>query len=113
VLAGGLDPSKVIVSVGALSIPDVVELSVHAMDRRVAGVLLMPPCVYRSGITDDGAFRFYAAVIDQASRTEMRLYLYHFPEICGVPLTPTVVRRLDERYPGTIAGTASTGGQYV
>ncbi len=111
VISDGLDPGRIFVSVGALAIPDIVRLSCHALDQNVAGVLLMPPCVYRSGITDDGAFRFYAAVIDQASRTEMRLYLYHFPEICGVPLTPTVVRRLDERYPGTIAGVKDSGGE--
>ena len=51
------------------------------------GVLLMPPCVYRGGITDDGAFRFYASVIDAIARPDLRLYLYHFPDICGVPIT--------------------------
>ena len=27
-----------------------------------------------------------------------------------MPITPTVVRRLDERYPGTIAGVKDSGG---
>jgi 4-hydroxy-tetrahydrodipicolinate synthase len=70
----------------------------------------MPPCVYRGGITDDGAFRFYASVIDAIGRPDPRLYLYHFPDICGVPVTPNVVRRLDERYPGIIAGIKDSGG---
>ena len=49
----------------------------------------MPPCVYRGGITEDGTFRFYATVIDRIARADLRLCLYHFPDICGVPLTPT------------------------
>jgi 4-hydroxy-tetrahydrodipicolinate synthase len=110
VIAGGLDPSKVIVSVGALSIPDVVELSAHAMDQRIDGVLLMPPCVYRGGITEDGTFRFFASVIERIARPELRLYLYHFPDISGVPITPNVIRRLDERYPGQIAGVKDSSG---
>jgi 4-hydroxy-tetrahydrodipicolinate synthase len=110
VIAGGLDPRRIIVSVGALSIPDVVALSLHALDQKVDGLLLMPPCVYRGGITEDGAFRFYAGVIDALARPDLRLYLYHFPDICGVPITPNVVRRLDERYPGNIAGIKDSGG---
>ncbi len=110
VTAGGLDPSRIIVSVGALSIPDIVALSTHALDQHVAGLLLMPPCVYRGGITEDGTFRFYATVIDRIARPDLRLYLYHFPDISGVPITPNVVRRLDERYPGQIAGVKDSSG---
>ncbi|MBM3648352.1 MAG: dihydrodipicolinate synthase family protein [Alphaproteobacteria bacterium] len=110
VIAAGIPADRIIVSVGALSIPDVVALARHAIDQKVNGVLLMPPCLYRGGITDDGAFRFYASVIDAIARPDLRLYLYHFPDICGVPVTPNVVRRLDERYPGQIAGIKDSGG---
>jgi len=110
VIAAGIPAGRIIVSVGALAIPDVVALARHAIDQKIDGVLLMPPCVYRGGITGDGAFRFYASVIDAVARPELRLYLYHFPDICGVPITPDVVRRLDERYPGIIAGIKDSGG---
>jgi 4-hydroxy-tetrahydrodipicolinate synthase len=110
VIAAGVPPECIIVSVGALSIPDIVTLSRHAIDHKVDGLLLMPPCVYRGGITDDGAFRFYASVIDAIARPDLHLYLYHFPDICGVPVTPKVIRRLDERYPGIIAGIKDSGG---
>src|SRR5215475_2705041 len=53
-IADGIEPERVIVSVGALAIADVVRLARDATDRGVAGVLLMPPCVYRSGITEQG-----------------------------------------------------------
>ena len=109
-VSGGLDAGRVIVSVGALSIPDIVELSVHALDQKVAGLLLMPPCVYRGGITEDGTFRFFANVIERIARPDLRLYLYHFPDISGVPVTHNVVRRLDQRYPGRIAGVKDSSG---
>ncbi len=112
VIAGDLPANRIIVSVGALSIPDIVALSRHALDQKVDGLLLMPPCVYRGGITDDGAFRFYTAVIDAIGRRDLRIYLYHFPDICGVPITPNVIRRLDERYPGNIAGVKDSGGDF-
>lgn len=109
-IEGGVDPACVIVSVSALAIPDIVRLTIHALDCKVHGVLLMPPCVFRGGITEDGTFRFYTSVIDRVARTDLRLYLYHFPDISGVPITPQVVRRLDERYPGLIAGVKDSGG---
>jgi 4-hydroxy-tetrahydrodipicolinate synthase len=110
VIAAGIPRNRIIVSVGALSIPDVVALARHAIEHKVDGALLMPPCVYRGGITDDGAFCFYASVVDAIARPNLRLYLYHFPDICGVPVTPNVVRRLDERYPGNIVGIKDSGG---
>lgn len=110
VLAAGIDPRRLIVSVGALSIPDVVRLTQQATDHGVHGVLLMPPCVYRSGITQDGTFDFFKVVIERVARSALRLYLYHFPDISGVPITPQVIRRLDERYSGMIAGVKDSGG---
>ena len=109
-LAAGIAPARLIVSVGALALPDVVALAAHATAQGVAGVLLMPPCMYRGGIGEDGTFRFYATVIDRVGRDDLRLHLYHFPDISGIALTPRVIRRLSERYPRIIAGVKDSGG---
>ncbi|MGE0119284.1 MAG: dihydrodipicolinate synthase family protein [Dongiaceae bacterium] len=109
VIAGGLDAARLIVSAGALTLPDMATLASHAAAQGAA-VLLMPPCLYRSGIGEDGTFRFYATVIDRIGRDDLRLYLYHFPEICGVPILPRVIRRLSERYPRIVAGVKDSGG---
>jgi 4-hydroxy-tetrahydrodipicolinate synthase len=109
-LGAGIAPERLIVSAGAMSIPDSVRLARHATERGVHGVLLMPHAISRGGITEEGCFRFFAAVIERIARPDLRLYLYHFPEICGVPVTPGVIRRLDERYPGQIAGVKDSGG---
>lgn len=110
VIAGGIPANRLVISIGALSIPDVVALASHATAQGVHGVLLMPPCVYRGGITEEATFRYFATVVDRVARSDLRLYLYHFPDICGVPITPQVVRRLDERYPGMIAGVKDSSG---
>jgi 4-hydroxy-tetrahydrodipicolinate synthase len=109
-VAGGIAPSRLIVSAGALTLPDMTALAVHAAQQGVAGVLLMPPALYRSGIGEDGTFRFYATVIDRVARDDLRLYLYHFPDICGVPITPRVIRRLSDRYGPIVAGVKDSGG---
>jgi 4-hydroxy-tetrahydrodipicolinate synthase len=109
-LAAGIAPSRLIVSAGALAVPDVVALATHATARGVAGVLLMPPCLFRTGIGEDGIFRYYATIIDRVGRDDLRLNLYHFPDISGVAVTPGVIHRLSERYPRTIAGVKDSGG---
>lgn len=112
VIAGGLDPQRLIVSAGALTLPDMTALAAHATELGVAGVLLMPPCMYRGGIGDDGTFRFYATVIDRVASEALRLYLYHFPDISGVPVTTRVIRRLSEKYGPVIAGVKDSGGDF-
>ena len=111
-LAGGIDPGRIVVSITALALPDVVTLAHHALDRDVAGLLLMPPCIFRSGVTEEGTFRFFSAAVEAIGRADPRLYLYHFPDICGAPVTAPVIRRLEERYPGRIAGVKDSGGDF-
>lgn len=110
VLKSDIAPRRLVVSATALSIGETVDLARHAMDADVDSILLMPPCMFRSNITAEGTFRFYASVIDRISRDDLRLCLYHFPDICGVPLTPPIVRRLDEAFPGIITGIKDSGG---
>ena len=110
VVAAGLPPDRLLVAPGALSIRDTVELSRHAVGLGVAGCLLMPPCFYRGGLTEDGAFRWFATVVDRVGSERLRLVLYHFPDISGVPVTPVTVRRLVERYGPLIAGIKDSGG---
>jgi 4-hydroxy-tetrahydrodipicolinate synthase len=112
-LSAGIAPQRLIVSVGALALPDVVALAAHATAQGVAGVLLMPPCLFRNGIGEDGIVRFYATVIDRVARDDLRLHLYHFPEISGIAITPAVIARLSERYPRIIAGLKDSGGDFA
>lgn len=109
-LADGLDPARVIVSAGALTLEDMASLAGHATAEGVAGVLLMPPPFYRTGIDEDGLFAFYSAVIERTRRADLHLYLYNFPSICGTAITPSLAIRLGERFPGTVAGVKDSGG---
>ena len=109
-VAAGLPPDRLVVATGALSLADVVELSRHAVAVGVAACLLMPPCFYRGGLTEDGAFCWFARAIDRIGTARLRLLLYHFPDISGIPITPRTVRRLVERYGAQIAGIKDSGG---
>jgi 4-hydroxy-tetrahydrodipicolinate synthase len=72
----------------------------------------MPPFFFRDRISDAGAFNFYATAIDGIGRPDLRAILYHFPDITGVSITPELVRRLTDRFPGIVAGIKDSGGDW-
>ncbi len=112
VLAGDIESSRIVVSVSAMTLPVIARLARHATDAGTAGVLLMPPFFFRERISTAGVFQFYASAIERIARPDLRLILYHFPDITGVAITPDLVRRLIERFPGTVVGIKDSGGDW-
>lgn len=41
----------------------------------------------------------------------MSLYLYHFPELSGVPITIELIRSLNDEFPNQVAGVKDSSGQ--
>jgi 4-hydroxy-tetrahydrodipicolinate synthase len=108
----GIDSTRTVVSVSAMTLPGIANLARHATDAGCAAVLLMPPFFFREQISEAGTFQFYASAIERIARPELKLFLYHFPEITGVSITYDLVRRLMERFPGVIVGIKDSGGDW-
>jgi hypothetical protein len=45
-------------------------------------------------------------------RLRLRIYLYHFPALSQVPLSPSLIHRLVKAYPRTVAGVKDSSGQW-
>jgi 4-hydroxy-tetrahydrodipicolinate synthase len=111
VLDAGISPERLLVGTGALPLPDVVDLTRHATDRGVGGVLVVPPFHFRD-ITDDGLVRTYDQIVQGTGREALRLYFYHYPELTGVPISFPVIERLREQYPEQIAGIKDSSDEW-
>ncbi|MGX2042061.1 dihydrodipicolinate synthase family protein [Methylocaldum sp. MU1018] len=48
-----------------------------------------------------------------AGDARLRVYLYHIPQLSGVPIRPEVVARLAAAYPGIVAGVKDSGGDFA
>ena len=107
----GLPPERMMPGTGCCAIPDTVELTRRAMRHGCAGVLMLPPFYYK-GASDDGLFASYAEVIERVGHDRLRIYLYHIPQVSQVPISLTLIERLLERYPGTIAGVKDSSGEW-
>jgi 4-hydroxy-tetrahydrodipicolinate synthase len=107
----GLPPARMMPGTGCCAFTDSVELTRHALRRRCAGVLMLPPFYYK-GVPDDGLFRSYAEIIERVGESDLRIYLYHIPPVSQVPISLALIERLLQAYPGTIAGIKDSSGDW-
>ncbi len=109
VAGSGLPLQCFIVGTGAAAFADAAQLTRAAFDYGFSGALVVPPFYFKT-ITDDGAFRYYARLIETVNAADVRIYLYHFPQLSGVGLSPELVTRLATAYPRSIAGIKDSSG---
>ena len=111
-LAAGLPADRIILGIGCCARADTVALVRHALAGGITELLMMPPYFYKNN-SDEGLFRAFAEVVDTVADDRLQLYLYHFPQVSGVPVTRGVVERLVERYPDTVKGVKDSSGDWA
>lgn len=109
-IGAGTPAAKIVAATGGAALPDTIALTRHALALGCAGVLVMPPFFFK-GVTDDGVYASYAALIDAVANDRLRVYLYHIPQVTAVPLAMDVIGRLRAAYPGVIAGVKDSAGE--
>jgi len=107
----GIAPDQVIFGTGAPSTGDCVALTRAAVDAGYTNVLVLPPYYYKAP-SDEGLFRHYASLVESIGRDDLRIYLYHFPQMSAVPLSPALVLRLRAAFGPVIAGLKDSSGDF-
>jgi len=105
----GLPLDRFMAGTGAAALGDAVRLTAAARDLGFAGALLLPPFYYK-GIDADSLVAYVETVISRVGRKGLRLYLYHFPQLSGVPYTVEVVERLHKAHPEHVLGLKDSSG---
>jgi len=109
VARSGLPLGRFMVGTGAAALADAVRLTARARELGFAGALLLPPFYYK-GIDTDGLVRYVEAVIEGAGAGGLRLYLYHFPQLSGVPYTIEAIGHFRDRHAATVVGLKDSSG---
>ncbi len=99
----GVPADRIIVSTIATALPDVVALTKHAVAIGAHGCLMLPP-FYFKGVSDEGVADAYRYVIGRVGDARLKIYLYHLPQVCSVPLSHEVIATLQREFPSVIAG---------
>jgi 4-hydroxy-tetrahydrodipicolinate synthase len=110
-LAGGIDPSRMMPGTGCCSISETVELTAHAVEHGCAGVLMLPPFYYKN-VSEEGLYRYFSEMVQRVADTRLKIYLYHIPPVAIVGITPKLVERLLKAYPNAIAGMKDSSGDW-
>lgn len=108
----GIPAHLLLVGTGCCALPDTIRLTKHAVSKQVGGVLMLPPFYYK-GLSDDGLLRYFQLVIEAVASKDLKIYLYHFPKLTGVPFSVPFVKDLVGRYPDTVVGMKDSGGDMV
>jgi 4-hydroxy-tetrahydrodipicolinate synthase len=111
VIAAGLPPASLLPGTGACAIGDSVRLGSAAANAQCAGVLMLPPFYYKQ-VSDEGVFAAYSEVIERVGDRQLRVFLYHIPQLSGVPISLALIERLITRYPQTVVGMKDSSGDF-
>ena len=107
----GIPGDRVILGTGNSSTPDAVRLSKAALDYGYINQLVLPPFYYKS-ISDDGLYDYFSFMIDTINSDNLRIYLYHFPQVSQVPISIELVVRLKKEFGPMIAGLKDSSGNF-
>ena len=111
VLEAGAPADRLMIGTGLPALTDTVQLTRHAVSVGCRRVLMLPP-FYFKGPSDEGLFNSYAQVIDRVGDASLRIFLYHFPRLSGVPITPGLIERLLDAFPETVVGVKDSSGDW-
>ena len=110
-LAAGIPARQLVAATGCAALPDTVTLTRHGVHSGCAACLVLPPFFWKD-VADDGLFRWYAELIEAVNDPRLRIYLYHIPQVSGVPLSVAFVARLAAAFPGIVAGVKDSAGDW-
>lgn len=108
-MAAGIDPARTMPGTGGCALPEAAALTAQAVAHGCGGVLMLPPFYYK-GVSEDGLFAFYSEVIQRVGDGRLNVYLYHIPQVSGVPIGHGLIERLLREYSGTVVGIKDSSG---
>ena len=107
----GIANDRVIFGTGACATRDAITLSKNACEHGFHNVLVLPPFYFKNP-TDEGLYTYFAQLIDGVGCDDLRVYLYHFPQMSAVPFSTDLVVRLRGEFGQIIAGLKDSSGDF-
>ena len=88
---------RFMIGTGANALNENIELMKHSLNNGIDRFLLMPPAYYK--YDDDGAYSFYANVIQKVP--ESKIILYNFEKLSGYKFSVQIIEKLVKRFSKT------------
>lgn len=104
----GIAPGRIVSGVAASSLEEAASQARLALDAGCRGLLLAPP-FYFKGVSDDGLFAWFARLFERLPGIR-DVILYHIPSVTAVGISPALISRLREAFPGVVTGVKDSSG---
>ena len=106
-----LPKDRILIGTGCCALPDTVRLSRHALNNGFTGLLVLPPFYYKN-LSEAGLAEYFHRLMDSLNDERVKIILYHFPKLSGVPFSIQLLERLIKDYPKNICGIKDSGGNF-
>jgi len=110
-IAAGVPADQLIPGTGLTNLPDTLRLTSHALDSGCLAVMTLPP-FYIKDAHDDGLFAYYEKFVSTVGSDDLKLILYHIPQVAGVGLSIDLVVRLRREFPDHVVGIKDSSGDW-
>ncbi len=111
--ASGIDlRAQVIAGVSAATVHDAVEQARAGYEMGCRALLVAPP-FYFADASDDGLFRYFAAVFERLGGNLRDVILYHIPGMTRNGISVELTQRLVKEFPGAVIGVKDSNGDWA
>ncbi len=107
----GIDPTRLLPGTGSCALPDAISLTKKVLEIGASGAVVLPPFYYKNPSVE-GLYAFFARLIEEVGDAKLRLYLYHFPQMAGVPISRPLIERLRKDFPTIVVGMKDSSGDF-
>jgi 4-hydroxy-tetrahydrodipicolinate synthase len=103
------DSLVVMAGTGCASLPDTIQVTRQSYELGADAVLIVPPFFFRD-VTTQGLKEYYRIVFEEAVPDSGGAFLYHIPQVSGIPIAHELLDYLIERFGDRVAGIKDSQG---
>ncbi|OCJ07468.1 dihydrodipicolinate synthase family protein [Rhizobium sp. AC27/96] len=110
-ITAGIAPSQIVMGVLVDAAEDAASQASQALAQGVRNILLAPPSYFKN-VSDDGLFKWFAAVFTMLGTHARDVIVYNIPSVTMVPLSVSLVGRLRDAFPEVVVGVKDSSGDW-
>ena len=105
----GINPDRLMIGNGFTASADTLTVTRHALELGCQYVLMVPPFYFKN-LSSEGVIDSYRHILDHFNSSDIRVVLYHFPQLSAVAITHETIEKLIESHGSLIAGVKDSSG---
>lgn len=111
VSSGTATPAQLMPGTGLCSLEETLTLSRHAVGLGCAAVMTLPPFFFVNA-SDEGLYRYFGLLIEGVASDDLKICLYHIPQMAGIGISPALAARLNTAFPEVVVAYKDSSGNW-